>query len=183
MQHDNRTGRVTEARWAASPNFDDRPGGARIDALVIHCISLPPGCYGGGEIERFFCNRLDHHAHPYFETIRGMRVSAHFLITRAGELVQFVSTLHRAWHAGPSMLEGVPDVNDFSIGIELEGVDDGGFADAQYRVLASLTGCLMTAYPGVRRDRLVGHCDIAPGRKTDPGPGFDWQRYRRGIVV
>lgn len=183
MQHDNRTGRVAEARWAGSPNFDDRPGGARIDALVIHCISLPPGCYGGGEIEEFFCNRLDHHAHPYFETIRGMRVSAHFLITRTGELVQFVSTLRRAWHAGPSMLDGAPDVNDFSIGIELEGVDDGGFTDVQYRILASLTGCLMTAYPGIRCDRLVGHCDVAPERKTDPGPGFDWQRYRRDIVV
>lgn len=183
MQHDNRTGRVAEARWVGSPNFDDRPGGARIDALVIHCISLPPGCYGGGEIEAFFCNRLDHHAHPYFETIRGMRVSAHFLVTRAGELVQFVSTLHRAWHAGPSALDGVPGVNDFSIGIELEGVDDGGFTEAQYRVLASLTRSLMKAYPGINHDRLVGHCDIAPERKTDPGPGFDWQRYRRDIVV
>lgn len=183
MQHDNRTGRVAGARWAPSPNFDDRPAGVRINALVVHCISLPPGRYGGGDIERFFCNRLDHHAHPYFEQIRDMRVSAHFLITRAGELVQFVSTLHRAWHAGRSVLDGVPEVNDFSIGVELEGVDHDGFTDAQYKTLAPLTMSLMTAYPEISSGRLVGHCDVAPERRTDPGPGFDWQRYRRDIVV
>lgn len=183
MRHNNRTGRVAGARWTGSPNFDDRPAGARINALVIHCISLPPGRYGGGEIEQFFSNRLDHDAHPYFETIRGLRVSAHFLVTRAGDPVQFVSTLHRAWHAGPSMLGGVPNVNDFSIGVELEGVDDGEFTDAQYETLAPLTLCLMAAYPAIGSGRLVGHCDIAPERKTDPGPGFDWQRYRRDIAV
>lgn len=181
MQHDNRTGRVAEARWTPSPNFDDRPVGARISVLVIHCISLPPGCYGGGEIERLFCNRLDHHAHPYFEEIRGMRVSAHFLIRRDGGLVQFVSTLNRAWHAGRSAFHGKEEVNDFSIGIELEGVDDDGYADAQYRTLAPLTVALMAGYPEITARRLVGHCDIAPGRKTDPGPWFDWQRYFRDI--
>ncbi len=181
MQHDNRTGRVAGARWAASPNFDDRPAGTRINALVIHCISLPPGRYGGGEIERFFLNRLDHHEHPYFEEIRGLKVSAHFLVSRAGEAVQFVSTLDRAWHAGRSILHGVPEVNDFSIGIELEGVDDDGFADAQYGSLVALTRSLMAAYPEISAERLVGHCDVAPGRKTDPGPGFDWQRYRRDL--
>lgn len=181
MQHDNRTGRVAGARWVPSPNFDDRPAGARIDAIIIHCISLPPGCYGGGEIERFFCNRLDHHAHPYFEQIRGVRVSAHFLVARDGELIQFVSTLHRAWHAGRSALAGVPEVNDYSIGIELEGVDDDGFTEAQYAALAPLTAALMAAYPGISGERLVGHCDIAPERKTDPGLGFDWARYRRDV--
>lgn len=181
MQHDNRTGLVAGARWVASPNFDDRPAGTRINALVIHCISLPPGRYGGGEIERFFLNRLDHHEHPYFEEIRGFRVSAHFLVLRAGEAVQFVSTLDRAWHAGRSVLDGVPEVNDFSIGIELEGVDDDVFTDAQYDTLAALTRSLMAAYPEISTERLVGHCDVAPGRKTDPGPGFDWQRYRRDI--
>lgn len=181
MQHDNRTGRVAGARWVPSPNFDDRPAGIRINAVVIHCISLPPGRYGGGEIEQFFCNRLDHHAHPYFEQIRGMRVSAHFLITRAGEPVQFVSTLHRAWHAGRSELDGVAEVNDFSIGIELEGVDDDGFTTAQYETLSPLTVSLMAAFPEISGARMVGHCDVAPGRKADPGPGFDWQRFRRDV--
>jgi N-acetyl-anhydromuramoyl-L-alanine amidase len=182
MKHDNRTGLVGDARWVPSPNFDDRPLGARVKALVIHCISLPPGRYGTGEIERFFLNRLDHHAHPYFEQIRGMRVSAHFLIARNGKLVQFVSTLHRAWHAGRSVLDGMPEVNDFSIGIELEGVDDDGFTDAQYKTLAPLTRALMAAYPEINAGRLVGHCDVSPGRKTDPGPGFDWRRYRREVA-
>lgn len=181
MQHNNRTGRVAGARWTPSPNFDDRPAGVRINAVLIHCISLPPGRYGGGDIERFFCNRLDHDAHPYFEQIRGLRVSAHFLITRAGDLVQFVSSLQRAWHAGRSVFHGVPEVNDFSIGIELEGSDDDAFTDAQYNTLAPLTVSLMTAYPEISRSRLVGHCDVAPERKTDPGPGFDWQRYHREV--
>lgn len=183
MQHDNRTGRINDARWIPSPNFDDRPAGVRVNALVIHCISLPPGRYGGGEIERFFCNRLDHHAHPYFEQIRGVRVSAHFLIARGGGLVQFVSTLHRAWHAGRSSLDGVPEVNDFSIGVELEGVDNDGFTDAQYATLAPLTAALMDAYPEIDGSRLVGHCDVAPDRKTDPGSGFDWRRLRRDIGI
>lgn len=181
MQHDNRTGRVAGAQWLPSPNFDDRPPGTRVNALVIHCISLPPGCYGGGEIERFFCNRLDHSAHPYFEEIRGVRVSAHFLISRDGEVVQFVSTLDRAWHAGRSALDGVPEVNGFSIGIELEGVDDGEFTDAQYRSLARLTRALRDAYPEIGGRRIKGHCDVAPDRKTDPGPGFDWPRYYADI--
>ena len=181
MRHDNRTGRVHGARWAPSTNFDDRPRGARINALVVHCISLPPGQYGGGEIERFFCNCLDHRAHPYFEEIRDMRVSAHFLIRRDGELIQFVSTLDRAWHAGRSMLDGEPEVNDFSIGIELEGTDDQGYMDAQYEVLTRLSHALLTAYPAITQNRIVGHCDVAPDRKTDPGPGFDWRRFYRDV--
>jgi len=183
MHHDNRTGRVAGARWAPSPNFDERPDGVRINALVIHCISLPPGRYGGGEIERFFCNRLDHGAHPYFEEIRGVHVSAHFLVSRAGEAVQFVSTLQRAWHAGRSALHGTPEVNDFSIGIELEGVDDGGYTDAQYDTLVSLTRALLEAFPEIGRDRVVGHSGVAPDRKTDPGPGFDWPRFRNAAGI
>lgn len=184
MQHDHRTGRVDTARWAASPNFSPRPSGARVSALVVHCISLPPGCYGGDEIERFFCNRLNHGDHPYFAQLRGVTVSAHFLIRRGGALLQFVSTLARAWHAGRSCLDGVAEVNDFSIGVELEGAEDQAFATAQYDTLAALTRSLRAAYPAIESDRVVGHCDIAPGRKTDPGPEFDWARYRHaaGLV-
>jgi AmpD protein len=183
MRHDNRTGRVIESSWIPSANFDARPPGTRINALVIHCISLPPGKYGGDDIERFFCNCLDHDAHPYFERIRGMRVSSHFLIRRDGGLVQFVSTLDRAWHAGRSMLDGVPEVNDFSIGVELEGVDHGEYTDAQYRTLAQLTCVLIAVYPEIGCGRIVGHSDIAPERKTDPGPYFDWPRFHRDVGV
>lgn len=179
MQHDNRTGRVHGTLWVPTTNFDERPCGTRVDALVIHCISLPPGCYGGDEIERFFCNRLDHGTHEYFDHIRDLRVSAHFLVKRDGETLQFVSTLDRAWHAGRSALHGVPEVNDFSIGIELEGVDDDGFTSIQYDRLATLTRALTKAYPGIEAGRMVGHSDIAPGRKTDPGPFFDWGRFLR----
>lgn len=179
MQHDNRTGRVTGILWTPTTNFDERPAGRRIDALVVHCISLPPGCYGGDEIERFFCNGLDHDAHEYFNEIRGLRVSAHFLVKRDGTTVQFVSTLDRAWHAGRSVLDGMPEVNDYSIGVELEGLDDDGYTDSQYVHLARLARLLMAAYPGITRRRMVGHCDVAPGRKTDPGPYFDWARFHR----
>ncbi|MBS1269076.1 MAG: 1,6-anhydro-N-acetylmuramyl-L-alanine amidase AmpD [Gammaproteobacteria bacterium] len=183
MQHNNRTGRLSGAKWVPSMNYDERPLGVRIDAVVIHCISLPPGQYGGDDIERFFCNRLDHGTHPYFERIRGVRVSAHFLIKRKGELVQFVSTLKRAWHAGRSVLDGTADANNFSIGVELEGVDDDVYTDFQYRSLASLTRALMAAFPGIDKQRIAGHCDIAPDRKTDPGPMFDWKRFHRDALV
>lgn len=183
MQHDHRTGRVLGAQWISSENFDDRPAGVRVDALVVHCISLPPGCYGGGEIEQFFCNCLDHEAHPYFAEIRGVRVSAHFLVKRDGAAVQFVSTLHRAWHAGRSVLDGVAEVNDYSIGIELEGSEQDAFTDAQYRSLAQLARALVSAYPAITPGRMVGHSDVAPGRKTDPGPGFDWQRFYRDVAL
>jgi len=182
MHHDNRTGRIAGIRWTPSANFDERPARTRIDALVIHCISLPPGRYGGEEIEHFFCNRLDHGAHAYFEEIRGLRVSAHFLIKRDGAAIQFVSTLDRAWHAGRSELEGVSEVNDYAIGIELEGTDDDVYTDAQYETLAGLTRALMASYPGITPKRIVGHCDVAPGRKTDPGPCFDWDRFYRDIA-
>lgn len=172
------TGRLPAARWCPSPNFGPRPEGASITLLVVHNISLPPGKFGGPEIEDFFCNRLDHSAHPYFETIAGMQVSAHALIRRDGSLVQFVSLLDRAWHAGRSCFRGEEECNDFSIGIELEGTDTEPYTEAQYRRLAEMARLIMLAWPEVTPERLTGHCDIAPGRKTDPGPAFDWQQFR-----
>ena len=173
------TGLITEARLAASPNCDARPATASVDAVVVHCISLPPYQFGGDDIEAFFCNALDVSRHPYFREIQELKVSTHFLIRRGGELMQFVATNMRAWHAGASELRGRCDVNDFSIGIELEGTDDQPFEDAQYQTLIELTRVLTAAYPGIVAANLVGHCDIAPGRKTDPGAHFDWNRYRR----
>ncbi len=172
------TGRLPGARWAPSPNFGPRPEGAPISLLVVHNISLPPGQFGGPEIEDFFCNRLDHRAHPYFREIEGMQVSAHALIRRDGELVQFVSLLDRAWHAGRSSFRGEQECNDFSIGIELEGTDDLAYTEAQYRRLADTGELIMAAWPAITPERMTGHCDIAPGRKTDPGPAFDWSHFR-----
>jgi AmpD protein len=171
-------GWLREARRVPSPNFGPRPGSDGPEILVVHNISLPPGCYEGDCIERFFTNRLDWGEHPYFEEIRGVEVSAHLLIRRSGEVLQFVSFDERAWHAGESCFEGRSNCNDFSIGIELEGADDDPYTDSQYAALAAVTGALMSAYPKMSADRLVGHSDIAPGRKTDPGPAFDWSRYR-----
>lgn len=172
------TGRLPAARWCPSPNFGPRPADAEISLLVVHNISLPPGQFGGPEIEQFFCNRLDHQTHPYFETIAGVQVSAHALIQRDGSLVQFVSLLDRAWHAGRSSFQGQDECNDFSIGIELEGTDDVPYTDAQYQRLAQTARTIMTAWPAITPERLTGHSDIAPGRKTDPGPAFDWQYFR-----
>lgn len=174
----SRDGRVTPAAFIASPNCDARPPGARIDALVIHAISLPPGCYGGDFIERLFTNRLDPRAHPAFADIADLKVSSHFLVDRAGALVQFVPVSMRSWHAGESKLHGRECVNDFSIGIELEGCDHDRFTAAQYDTLSKLAQLLRARYPAIRPERIVGHSDIAPGRKTDPGPHFDWQRLR-----
>lgn len=162
------------ARRLPSPNFDARPPATAIDLLVVHHISLPPGRFSGDAIERLFTNRLDCSVHPYFAQLRGLRVSAHFLIRRRGELLQFVSCDARAWHAGASEFMGRPRCNDFSIGIELEGDGDTPFTDAQYRVLVRTTRMLRERYP---LHHVAGHSDIAPGRKTDPGPFFDWQRY------
>jgi AmpD protein len=164
-------------RACPSPNCSARPAGMPVDLLVIHNISLPPGQFGGRWIEDFFLNRLDWHAHDYFATLRDLRVSAHFLVRRDGEVVQFVSCLERAWHAGKSSHLGRVDCNDFSIGVELEGTDHTSFEDAQYRSLQMLTRTLLHHLPDLSWDRIVGHSDIAPGRKTDPGPGFDWTRY------
>lgn len=171
-------GLLAAARFVPSPNFDARPDGLAIDALIVHAISLPPGEFGGSDIERLFTNCLDAEAHPYFRTIAHLRVSAHLLIRRDGELVQFVPFAQRAWHAGESCCEGRTRVNDFSIGIELEGTDEIPFTDIQYRQLAAVTQALMQAYPAITPARLYGHSDISPGRKTDPGPHFDWALYR-----
>ena len=165
-------------RRIASPNHDRRPPGERLDLLVIHNISLPPGVFEGDAIIRLFTNTLDAKAHPYFAQLEGLRVSAHFLIRRNGEIIQFVPCGMRAWHAGVSNWQGRERCNDFSIGIELEGDDHGPFTDAQYAALARLTRRLRRAYP---INRIAGHSEIAPGRKTDPGPHFDWPRYRRLI--
>jgi N-acetyl-anhydromuramoyl-L-alanine amidase len=176
-----KTGRIACARWCPSPNFGPRPEGAAISLLVVHNISLPPGQFGGPEIEDFFCNRLDHSAHPYFQTIEGVQVSAHLLIRRDGALVQFVSLLERAWHAGRSCFEGQEECNDFSIGIELEGTDEIPYTPEQYFKLAEVADLIMLAWPEITSSRITGHCDIAPGRKSDPGPAFDWQFFRAAL--
>lgn len=173
-------GLLEDARFIPSPNYDERPP-VPVDVLVIHNISLPPGEFGGRDIERLFCNALDFGGHPFYREIDGLKVSAHVLIRRHGEIIQFVPFHKRAWHAGVSCCEGRERVNDFSIGIELEGTDTLPFEDAQYRVLSELTRALMHAYPGITQERIYGHADIAPGRKTDPGPCFDWGRYRASI--
>ena len=157
-----------------SPNFGPRPADAEVELVVLHSISLPPGVYGGDEVQRLFTNRLDWDAHPYFDRIRGMEVSAHFYVRRDGMLWQFVGCDQRAWHAGASVWRGRPNCNDYSIGIELEGLEGDTFEPAQYATLARLCAAIAGNYPirGVAR-----HSDIAPGRKADPGPGFDWNLF------
>jgi len=172
------TGRVSSARWCASPNFNERPPGFTPTLLVVHNISLPPGQFSGDAIERFFCNQLDPSEHPYFQTIAEMRVSSHLLIRRDGSSLQFVNLQDRAWHAGRSSFQGESECNDFSIGIELEGADDTRYTDSQYARLSDLSVLIMAAWPDITRERITGHSDIAPGRKTDPGPAFDWSRFR-----
>lgn len=174
-------GWLKDARRATSPNFEARPDGCEPELLVIHNISLPPGEFGGHCIEEFFCNRLDWDAHPFFEEIRDVRVSAHLLIRRDGELIQFVSFDDRAWHAGQSHYAGRDNCNDFSIGIELEGTDVAAYTEHQYQALQAVSLALFAAYPKMAPTRVAGHADIAPGRKTDPGEAFDWARYRRTI--
>lgn len=173
------TGRVPEARWCPSPNYGERPPGAAVSLLVVHNISLPPGQYGGPWIEQFFANRLDPGAHPYFASIASLQVSSHLLIRRDGELVQFVNLLERAWHAGRSCFAGQEECNDYSIGIELEGTDTAPYTPVQYQALADVSNRIMRAWPAIDAGRITGHSDIAPGRKTDPGPAFDWAFFRR----
>lgn len=168
-------GWVPQAQHLVSPNFDARPGSMPVELLVVHNISLPPGQFGGPEIGEFFQNRLDHDAHPFFDEIRGVEVSAHFLVRRDGALQQFVSCDARAWHAGRSSFAGRERCNDFSIGVELEGTDDVPFEPAQYETLAALTRALIARYP---IQAVAGHADIAPERKTDPGACFDWPRLQ-----
>ena len=160
-------------RIVDSPNCDDRPPGTEVSLVVLHCISLPPGEYGGDAIERLFTNRLDAHGHPYFKEIEGLKVSSHFLIRRDGEVVQFVPAERRAWHAGASWWRGRGACNDFSVGVELEGLDGAPFEDAQYVSLVALIRQLQARFP--IRD-VAAHSDVAPGRKTDPGARFDWAR-------
>jgi AmpD protein len=174
---DPATHRLRGVRFVASPNCDARPDPSDISLLVLHNISLPPGEFGGGYVEQLFANRLDWNAHPYFATIRDLKVSAHAFIDRAGAVTQFVPFDRRAWHAGQSSFEGRERCNDFSIGIELEGADDRAFTEAQYVQLSRVARALMRAYPKITRDRITGHSDVAPGRKTDPGPRFDWQSF------
>lgn len=175
--------RLLDARQVASPNFDERPDDCDISLIVIHGISLPPGVYGGPEIDRFFTNTLDTSADPYFAGIAHLQVSSHLLIRRDGELVQYVPLLKRAWHAGESSYDGCEACNDFSIGIELEGQDDEPYTGTQYERLAEVIHCLVDAFPGLSAERIAGHCDIAPQRKTDPGPAFDWARLKQQLDV
>ena len=176
-------GWLVGARRAPSPNCEPRPEGIQPELLVIHNISLPPGEFGGGAIEALFCNCLDWEAHPYYSEIRGLKVSAHLLIRRDGERVQFVNFDERAWHAGQSCFEGRENCNDFSIGIELEGTDDCPYTARQYDALVATTIALLAAYPGISLGRIAGHSDIAPGRKSDPGPHFDWNGFRRQLAA
>lgn len=180
MQLDPTTGWCAGVQHCPSPNFNERPAG-EISLLVIHNISLPPGQFGTGKVQPFFQNQLDHSEHPFFEEIAHLRVSAHFLIERDGGVTQFVACLERAWHAGVSLFDGREGCNDFSIGIELEGTDTLAFTDAQYQALIILTRQLQAAWPAITVERICGHSDIAPGRKTDPGSAFDWARYRAGL--
>ena len=176
--HLDDTGWLTGARHCVSPNFGPRPDGTVVDLAVVHSISLPPGQYGGDEIERLFTNRLDWDAHPYFGQIRGAEVSAHFVIRRGGEILQFVSTRDRAWHAGRSSWEGRENCNDYSVGIELEGLEGETFEAPQYERLAELLIALVARLP---LRSVAGHEHVAPGRKIDPGPGFDWLRLMDGL--
>ena len=168
-------------RHVVSPNFNPRPEQASVRLIVLHNISLPPAQFGGGYIEQFFQNRLDANAHPYFQTIHELKVSAHVLILRTGEIIQLVSFNDRAWHAGRSSYLGVPECNDYSVGIELEGTDDQPFTDEQYAAVITAILSIQQAYPHTRQ-HLAGHSDIAPGRKTDPGPHLDWQRIRHALA-
>lgn len=173
---DEQQGLIQPALHCASPNQDERPHGCYPELLVLHGISLPPGEYGGPYIEQLFTNRLDPAEHPYFAEVHEMRVSAHLLLRRDGSLIQFVPFGRRAWHAGLSSFRGRDCCNDYSIGIELEGVDDSPYSDQQYQHLAPVISALHCAYPALDTRSIVAHCDIAPGRKDDPGPAFDWLR-------
>lgn len=181
MDLDTSTGWVSGVRHCPSPNFNQRPLG-EISLLVIHNISLPPGQFGGGNVQQFFGNALRAEEHPYFSEICHLQVSAHFLIERDGAVTQFVSCLDRAWHAGVSRFQERDNCNDFSLGIELEGTDDEPYTDCQYQQLIKLIRLLQAAWPAITLEHICGHCDIAPGRKTDPGPSFEWSRLRAALA-
>ncbi len=170
-------GKLTQATFLASPNFDQRPDPQDITGIVIHNISLPPGEFGGGWISDLFLNQLDPTAHPYFQQISELKVSSHLLIRRNGDIIQYVPFEQRAWHAGVSSWDGREKCNDFTIGIELEGCDDQSFEQAQYQQLSDVIKSLIDTYPKLSTDTIKGHQHIAPGRKTDPGPFFDWNHF------
>ncbi len=178
MRVDASTGLVVGIKQVLSPNFDERPAGVAPDLIVLHGISLPPGEFGGPWIARLFTGNLSPEQHAYFAEIEGLRVSTHLLIRRDGEPVQFVSFNERAWHAGKSAWQGREACNDYSIGIECEGTDDLPYEPVQYQTLRTILPMLLEAYPRITRERVVGHSDVAPGRKTDPGPSFDWSQIR-----
>jgi len=179
MHIDSEKGLLVEAKQHASPNYDTRPDSTDISLIVIHGISLPPGQFGGDYIDQLFCNQLNPDEHPYFQDIATLRVSSHLLIRRTGEIVQYVPFHQRAWHAGVSCYQDREGCNDFSIGIELEGDDETDYTDIQYQVLTETIRALMETYPGLDETHIAGHSDIAPGRKTDPGPAFDWAYFRQ----
>jgi AmpD protein len=179
MHINTQTGLLAEARQQPSPNYDDRPADTTIDLLVIHAISLPEGEFGGPWIDQLFCNELEASDHNEFNKICDLKVSSHILIRRDGEMVQYVPFQQRAWHAGESNFEGCEKCNNFSIGVELEGCDDQTFEETQYQQLAELTRTLLQHYPNITKERITGHSDIAPGRKTDPGPLFDWKEFNQ----
>lgn len=183
LQLDVATGLVAPLPYRASPHCDARPAGIPVDLLVLHCISLPPGVYGTSDVERLFLGTLDPRSHRAFAALEGLRVSAHFLVRRDGGGVQFVPVHGRAWHAGVSCWAGHSACNDYSVGVELEGAEDDVFTDAQYAALIALTRTLRAALPGITAERIVAHSEIAPGRKRDPGPFFDWARYRAAIAA
>ncbi|MDX2457957.1 MAG: 1,6-anhydro-N-acetylmuramyl-L-alanine amidase AmpD [Gammaproteobacteria bacterium] len=183
MKFDPSRARLLDARQVHSPNCDERPDGCEISLIVIHGISLPPGEYGGPEIDQFFTNTLEPYAHPYFAEIAHLQVSSHLLVRRDGEVVQYVPFFKRAWHAGESSFEGCSACNDFSIGIELEGQDEEPYTPIQYERLAAVIHSLTEAFPGLSTRRLAGHCDIAPQRKTDPGPAFDWGLLQQRLAA
>lgn len=177
MKIDPQTGLLNIARQVCSPNCDERPN-SDIDIVVVHGISLPPGEFGSEAIDQFFTNQLDPNSHPYFEAITELRVSSHLLIHRNGEVVQYVPFTKRAWHAGVSCFNDRECCNDYSIGIELEGTDELPYEEVQYQHLQEIIQALQQVYPKITNDHIVGHCEIAPGRKTDPGEIFDWSRIR-----
>jgi AmpD protein len=183
LRVDRSSGLLHGALQIASPNCDPRPAGVEADLMVVHGISLPPGEFGGPWIERLFTNALPTDAHPYFAELAGVRVSSHLVIGRDAAITQYVKFTERAWHAGKSCYAGREACNDFSIGIELEGTDTLAYEAAQYDALAAVVAALCAAYPRLSPERLVGHSDIAPGRKTDPGPAFDWRRARSAIAA
>jgi N-acetyl-anhydromuramoyl-L-alanine amidase len=176
------TGLLVPVNYQSSPHHDARPAGVQIDMIVVHGISLPPGEFGSAAVSQFFCGQLPMDSHPAYLAIANLRVSAHLFIRRTGEIIQFVPFHARAWHAGVSYFQGKSHCNDFSIGIELEGTDDLPYEDCQYIQLSQVVSLLLLAYPGITQDRIVGHEDIAPGRKTDPGPFFNWPHFR-GLIA